>query len=125
MKFIMSVLTLIFAVASVPAFASGRISLQPSYDAVHDKASYQVGLSIYEKMMDGVFYNSWTGTGDSLSEESPSYRQWYVTKHQVDFKADGLIFSPGVKALYNPDVGPFNDRTVQTEIFGKITLELW
>jgi hypothetical protein len=112
---------------SMSAFAGGKLQLEPRYNATYDKTNYMVGLAIYERLIGKtVFYNSWSGFGDTLEETQSNYRSWYTTKHAIDFKLGAFTVSPGVRFVYysQPDEGQTNND-IQTEFFGKLSIELW
>lgn len=122
----MRMLLLGLCLLSFNAFGSGKLMFEPRYNEKSETASYIVGVAIYEKIDRGMAYNSWTGFGDAFNPENQSYLGWFVTKHQIDFKAPaGFVISPGVRATFLPDWGSFSEEKVMTEGFVKFAYDLW
>ena len=122
----MTKLILLLLMLPTMAFASGKLSVEPSYDPVQDKSHLTFGLGVYESLGNDMAYNSWTGMGDSFDVDS-NYRDWYATKHQVDFTdKSGLVFSPGVRVSYlDHDYLADTPKKVIPEVYAKVSLELW
>jgi hypothetical protein len=116
----------IMSVYTSMAFASGKLTLEPGYDAIQDKSHITMGLGIYEIIGDGIAYNSWTGFGDSFDVDT-NYRDWYSTKHQVDFTdKNGLTFSPGIRVSYlDHDYDVVTPKELVSEVFAKVGVTLW
>lgn len=122
----MRMLLLGLCLLSFNAFGSGKLMFEPRYNDKTQTATYLVGLGIYEKIDKGMFYNSWSGFGDAVEAENQTYKSWFVTKHQIDFKFDcGAVVSPGVRGTFMPDWGSFDEETVRTEGFIKFAYDLW
>jgi hypothetical protein len=99
---------------------------EPRYSDQTKNTTYIVGIAIYEKVDRGMAYNSWTGFGDALNPENQTYTSWFVTKHQLDFKAPaGFVISPGVRATFMPDWGSFTEEKIVSEGFVKFSYDLW
>lgn len=122
----MTKLILITLMIPSMALASGKLSLEPSYDPSQDKSHLTFGLGVYESLGEDIAYNSWTGFGDSFDVDS-SYHSWYSTKHQVDFTdKSGLVFSPGVRLSYlDHDYLEETPKEFVPEVYAKVSLELW
>ena len=106
------------------AHATGKLSIEPSYDPENDESHVTFGLAIYEKLDKDIYYSSWTGFGDSFDLDS-NYKDWYVTKHQLDFKlTDGVTFAPGGRVNLKAKDGQ-EKQVVFGEVFTKISLTLW
>ncbi len=122
----MTKLILCLLMLPMMANAGGKLSLEPSYDPVQDHSHLTFGLGIYEAISDGVAYNSWTGFGDSYDVDS-AYKDWWTTKHQVDFTdKNGLTFSPGVRLSYlDHDFDNSTPKKLIPEIYGKVSITLW
>jgi hypothetical protein len=118
-----ALLVFVFAF-SMNAFASGKLSFEARMGD-QSKSAYVAGLSIYEKMDKGMYYNSWTGFGDAINPDVETFKSWLVTKHQIDFKMGDVVFSPGVRATYMPDWGAFSEETLISEGYLKVSYDLW
>lgn len=122
---IVNSLYLLFITFSLSAFASGVLSLEPSYDPQRDRTHFAFGLGVWQKITPKIAYNSWTGFGDSYDGGS-KYHSWYVSKHQADFDVTkALTFSPGVRLNYLDDQENGFDKRLFGEVFAKIQYKLW
>lgn len=118
---------LLFIAITLPstALASGKLSFEPRYNQDTGQATYIVGLGIYEKLMRGVAFNSWTGFGDAALEgDDSNYSLWSVSKNQIDLQYKQLTVSPGVRLSYVPSVEKYG-KGLQSEVLVKFTYELW
>ncbi len=107
------------------AFASGSLSVEPSYDWQRERVHYALGLGIYEPLFKGAAYNSWTGFGNDFKSES-NFHSWYVTKHSVDVNVtDALVISPGVKVNLLDDQETDYKKRLYGEALVKISYKLW
>lgn len=110
---------------SLSAFASGTLSLEPSYDPVRDRTHFALGLSVWQKLTDKIDYSSWTGFGDSYDSGS-QYHSWYVSKHQADFNlSKAFTFSPGVRVNLLDDQEDEFKKRLFGEVYAKIQYKLW
>lgn len=116
------IFTLLTTAASL-ANASGTLMLEPRYNP-ETKSTYIVaGLATKSKLWGPVGYSSWTGLGDKAN--GIDYSNWYVTKHQLDFKIMSVTLSPGVRFGYSEKFGSFGLDKIEVEYFGKIAAPLW
>ena len=121
----MKTITLIITVISQTAFASGTLSLEPSYDAERGRSHYSLGLGVYEELSKVYAYNSWTGFGNSVDEDS-LYHSWIVSKHQIDVKPlEKLTVSPGLRVNYLDDQETDYKKRLFLEGFLKVNYKLW
>lgn len=123
----MKALLLVLALVSSAAFGSGTVMVEPRYSNTTGKTYLIGGLGVYEKLFDNVAYNSWTGTGQGMSEDglTDTYSPWYVTKHQIDMKVLFLTVSPGLRFAYSEKSGDMTLKTIETEGFVKVSFRVW
>lgn len=105
------------------SFAKGKITLEPNYSLKSGKVGGQAGVSIYEPLFLGLFYNQWTGAGLATHQYDDSVL-WFTSKHSLDFHLGPVGLGAGYKFNYNNAehmgfVGP--DHMV----FVKASYELW
>ena len=107
-----------FIMFALPVVAGGKLSVQTNvYDNTVIRPS--VGLGIYQKLLNKVAFNSWTGVGMQpliLKEDVT----WFVTKNQLDFYMGKVAVSPGLELKY---VWPYNE--MRTNYFVTIDYRLW
>ena len=106
---------------SCNAFASGKFTLQPSYDLDSKEWKPTIGLGIYEWLIGkGVAYNSWTGYGEqdfTLKEDT----KWWTTTNSLDLHLPlGVTLSPGFKLSY---VLPYKEFHKSVHV--KLAYQLW
>ena len=121
MKLLMSIL-LSFALVS-PAFASGKLTVEPRYSVKANDWTPMIGFGVYEPVMGkSVFLNSWLGTGYSVEKNKPK-EQWYNLKNSLEVRPfNRLTLGAGVGVEYTPDSkGQHWDST----LFVKVALQLW
>lgn len=111
---------------SLQAFASGSLSLEPSYDPARARFHYSLGLGVYQTITPMLAYSSWTGLGNDLFSEEGNYHSWYVSKHQIEIKVmEDLTISPGVKLNFLDDQETGYKKRLYGEALAKIVYKIW
>lgn len=101
---------------STLSFGKGVLSVQSTLPTSEKDERLTFGLSIYEPIISGLAYNSYTGTGENRRKEG----DWYITKHQLDFHVFNITLSPGVALNYDTP-----EKEWDKEVFVKAQLQLW
>lgn len=103
-------------------FASGKISIQPTYWEKNKEVTFSSGISIYEKIWDKkIYFNHWTGMG--MVPEHDKNTAWVSSNTDLDFVFGenwDFVVSPGIQ---------FSKSIDNAEIFKsyhvKLAYKLW
>lgn len=114
----------LICLGTVPAFASGKITLQNNlYD---EGKTYRpmIGFGVYEKLTKKLHLNAWTGYGIQPLEVKDDVN-WLVAKAQVDMEmGKRLVVSPGYqyKHLFGDSDTPSEDHHIP---YFSLSYKLW
>jgi hypothetical protein len=89
------IIATLICLGSVPAFASGKITLQNNL--YNDGKTYRpmVGFGVYEKLVRSIHLNAWAGVGNQPLEVRDDVT-WLVAKVQADVRfGKRITVSPG------------------------------
>lgn len=101
---------------STAAFAGGKLTLRPSYHTQKDETNFMLGLSVYQPIVPGLAYASWTG-GEMCQDKGDN---WVKTEQGVETYYKRLTVGVGGAMNY-----ALETKTTDPMIFGKISLTLW
>lgn len=76
-------------------YASGKLTVSPNYYLKTKEILPQVGVSAYEPLFLGLFYDGYIGAGIAPSTNYPQ-TAWLTTRHDLGQDFDGLKISVGV-----------------------------
>lgn len=99
------------------AFASGKLSVRPGYNVDSKHGKFMVGLSVYEKVHNDLFYNGWFGGGEYDPDLGLT---WYKTSQGIEAFFGRLSVGTGISYQYNPET-----KFDQTELYTQASLVLW
>lgn len=106
---------------SVGCFASGKLTVQPTYWLDSKVIRPQVGLSVYQPLVSKwIAYNSWIGMGDNPTGYEGDSVLWMSAKQDVDFHFGNLTLSPGWYGAYS-----LPSKELHHNVHVKIAVELW
>lgn len=120
---LMRIFAVLFVLFGQQAFASGKLGLEPRYNTETGQTTYVAGLSVYEKILGSVYYNSWTGFGDAI-DDVEDYKFWSVTRQHVDFRIGAFNISPGVRFSYYPELDKWG-KGLKQEVAVKLSYDVW
>lgn len=120
MKKLIAVLMVLvtFSLLSFNSFASGKLTFKENYNFDTKKFEPLIGLGIYQKIVGGLAYNGWSGTGDPVRSLGDS--RWYLTKHAVEFSLWRVTLGIGGQIEYYTGTKEWGKGC-----FGSISLKLW
>lgn len=110
-------MTLALMLLSTSAFAGGKLQLNGNYRRDNKDFRPGVGLAVYQKIADGVAFNSWTGAGES----SETGNNWAVGKYGFDFDI-GRTFVAGGGLQFDYS---FDKKHLQDSVFMKLEYKIW
>jgi len=103
------------------AFASGKLSMGPTYYLQAQKLTPSFGLAIYEPLFAGLNYNAWTGIGwDGRSKDSSMY---LTSKHDIETYF-GEKWGASVGYTFNHSEKS-SDMFAEHNVHAKIIYKLW
>jgi len=110
-------------VASTTSFASGKITLSPSYHYNEQTWVPNVGLSIHHPLvLNKLFVTSWTGMGqDSKLEADGSAKYWLATTNGVELMFGSYVVLGGTITLARDT----NANSWDNKLNVKLAIQLW
>lgn len=111
------ILTVLAFLLSSHAFASGKLTVKPSYNVDEKHGKFMVGLAVYERIQPDLFYNGWFGGGEYDPENGFT---WYKTSQGIEAYFGKLSVGTGLSYQYNPET-----KFDQTELYTTASLSLW
>lgn len=112
---------LLLALAISPmAFGGAKLSIKPQYHLEKKKMGATAGISIYQRLVDGIALNAWSGFGYRPGYGTDDGVKWAAVQAGIDFQCGKWIFTPEMQFRYSPT---FLDRDNSANF--KITRQLW
>ena len=111
-----SVLCLLILLFSNISLASGKISFKPSVNHDGSAKGYALGLSVFEKILPGLYADTWHGYGEKEDDKD----KWFKSEVGVLAFVGHVGIGCGNVSVY--DVG---QQTWDHKVYGKLQLELW
>lgn len=107
---------------SVNCFAGGKLHLNGNYYTGHGKTLPTAGISVWEYLGLGIFYDGYYGVGISPREAMPNV-YWLVNRHDI-----GTYFGPvgvSVGATVRLSEQEFIGTEDESNVHLKLSYELW
>lgn len=89
------ILSLIILLASSQCLPTGKLNLSGGYFTEHDKMLPQAGISVWEPVASGLFYDGYSGFGVSPRHALPNV-YWVVSRHDFGMEFKPFTVSAGV-----------------------------
>lgn len=107
---------------SLHAFPSGKAVFTPQYFTAHKKLLPQAGISVYENIFPGVYYDSYFGLGISPRFSADNV-YWMVVRNDVGFPlSDRADLKIGATIRFSQQDIAVED---ETNIHAAVVYSLW
>lgn len=111
-----SVLCVLILLASNIALAGGKITFKPSVNHDGSQKGYALGLAIHEKLLTGLYADTWHGYGEKLEDKD----QWVKSEIGLMAYVGHVGLGCGNVSLYDISADKWDHK-----VYGKLSVELW